>query len=125
MYIQHKLVILEETTKKLSLIQKTADLLSEDLQVETTLQGIDQMKVLQSTVQKIVEDMLVNDLQGFFNMVYRLDVGEEQVRNKLATCELSQASDEIAVLIIEREMKKVASRQKYQSQEQTDDPEAW
>ena len=72
-----------------------------------------------------MENLLVNDLQGFFNMVYRLDVGEAIVREKLATCELSRASKEIAALIIKREVKKVESREKYSFKVENDDPEAW
>lgn len=122
----------------MSLIYKTAELLVEDLQVESGIDAFgieffedslqskdDGIELLTEKVQKIVENLLVNDLQGFFNMVYRLDVGEAIVREKLATCELSQASKEIAVLIIEREVRKVESRQKYSFKTEKDDPEAW
>lgn len=67
-------------------------------------------------VSKIVEEMMERNPGGFFNMLYIMDVDEQLIRNVLrGEEEETQPSVAIAQIIIEREWRKVESREKYRN----------
>ena len=57
-----------------------------------------------------IQILLDHDFQKLLNMLYRIDVNEQKATEALADLNPSM---KLAELIIEREMKKVASRKKY------------
>jgi hypothetical protein len=65
----------------------------------------------QEILAKLVRHLLDNDFERLLNGLYRIDVSEEKV--KLAMASSGDLAEEIAMLIIEREMQKVETRREY------------
>lgn len=70
-----------------------------------------------STIEKLtlwlsgeIQVLIDRDFQGLLNILYRIDVSEDKAKLAFTT---SNPADEIAKLIIERELQKVATREKY------------
>jgi len=63
-------------------------------------------------VMRVVEDLLERDFKTLINVLYRIDVSEEQLKKVLA-----EASDDPAAIItdmiLKRELQKVETRRKY------------
>ena len=60
---------------------------------------------------KVIAHLLDNDFERLLNGLYRIDVSEVKVQMALTLGKNS--AEEIASLIIERELQKVATRQRY------------
>jgi len=67
----------------------------------------------QKMLAKVIRHLLDNDFELLLNGLYRIDVNEEKV--KLAMASEGDVAEQIAFLIIEREMQKVVTREKYRS----------
>lgn len=72
-----------------------------------------------STIEKLINwltgeirILIDRDFQKLMNILYRIDVNEEKTKMAFAT---NDPANEIAKLIIERELQKVESRKKYKS----------
>ncbi len=63
-------------------------------------------------IMRVVEDLLAKDFQQLVNVLYRIDVSEEKLKEALATSVDNPASV-ITKMIIERELLKVEFRKKY------------
>lgn len=63
-------------------------------------------------IMRVVEDLLAKDFQELVNVLYRIDVSEEKLKEALATSVDNPASI-ITKMIIERELLKVEFRKKY------------
>ena len=66
-------------------------------------------------IMRVVEDLLAKDFQQLVNVLYRIDVSEEKLKQALALSTDNPASV-ITKMIIERELLKVEFRKKYSSQ---------
>ena len=66
---------------------------------------------LQEILAKLIRHLLNNDFERLLNGLYRIDVSEEKVKTAMASQD--DVADNIALLIIEREMQKVVTREKY------------
>lgn len=60
-----------------------------------------------------IEDLINNNFDKLVHILYRIDVSENKLRSVLAKSSGSESSNLIAQLIIEREMEKIATREKY------------
>ena len=65
-------------------------------------------------IMRVVEDLLAKDFKHLINVLYRIDVSEEKLKEALAESTDNPASI-ITKMIIERELQKVATRKKYSS----------
>ena len=65
---------------------------------------------LQEWLAREISILLDRDFQHLLNVLYRIDVSEEKVKQAFAA---KYPAFEIAGLIIERELKKVETRKKY------------
>ncbi len=74
---------------------------------------LDQLKI---QLAERVLDLLKNDHTRLFNILYRIDVKEEFVNEALKTTFLNEAADNLAELIIQRQIQKIRTRQNYSSQ---------
>ena len=63
-------------------------------------------------VMRVVEDLLARDFNALLNVLYRIDVSEEQLKKVLALGNEDPASV-ITDMILKRELKKVETRRKY------------
>ena len=78
---------------------------------------LEQLKI--QLADKIL-DLLKNDHTRLFNILYRIDVKEEFVNEALKTTFLNEAADNLAELIIQRQIQKIQSRQNYSRQKSND-----
>ena len=60
-----------------------------------------------------IEVMIDNNFQGLLNMLYRIDVDENKVKMAFSA---SEPADELAMLVIDRELQKAALRKKYRGE---------
>lgn len=65
----------------------------------------------QQVLAKVIRHLLDNDFERLLNGLYRIDVSEEKVKAAMAT--QGGVADKIALLIIEREMQKVVTREQH------------
>ena len=65
----------------------------------------------QQMLTEVIRHLLENDFERLLNGLYRIDVDEEKVKQAMASEE--DVAAQIASLIIEREMQKVVTREKY------------
>ena len=60
-----------------------------------------------------ISRMMDQDFQNLLNILYRIDVSEESTKVALAS---DRPADELAKLIVERELQKVETRKRYRSE---------
>lgn len=65
-------------------------------------------------IMRVVEDLMTKDFNQLINVLYRIDVSEEKLKEALALTNDNPASI-IAKMILERELQKVETRKKYSS----------
>lgn len=84
--------------------------LEEDREIEEAKIGFDWLVGYLTTA---VRQLLDTDLNGLLNALYRIDVGEEKVKELLHTSTSEDIARNIAIAIIEREKQKVVTRQQF------------
>lgn len=93
-------------------IAELAQLSSRDLAVPSPLQdNMLNIDTFRSWLTLVMEDLLQRDFQQLVNALYRIDVDETRAREAFAT--EGNVAEKLADLVIERELKKVLTRQKY------------
>jgi hypothetical protein len=73
----------------------------------------------------LIEQLLQNDFPRLINILYRLDVDEQQLKNELKNNLQTNASQVIAKLIVERQIQKLATRKNLDKREDIPDHEKW
>jgi hypothetical protein len=86
-------------------------LANKDFNLEIPSSEITTAEDFQRILTKLIRHLLDNDFERLLNGLYRIDVSEEKVKLAMATTD--DVAEKIALLIIEREMQKVATREKY------------
>ena len=66
-----------------------------------------------SRLSNLINNLLDSDIQGLLSLLYRIDVSEQKVKTILATANPSKMAEQIAALIIERQIQKIITRRKY------------
>lgn len=94
-------------------------------QEDAELNTVDGLDVLRKQIKRTVLYWLDYDLEMLYNVLYRLDVGEQKVRNCLDNSQPTELADDLTELILEREQQKLLTRLKYREEIDKDDPEAW
>ena len=88
-------------------------LANKDFNLEIATSAVSTLDDFQQILTKLIRHLLDNDFENLINGLYRIDVSEEKV--KLAMSSTADVAEQIAMLIIEREMQKVVTREKYRS----------
>ena len=70
-------------------------------------------------IEELVTELVNHDFERLLLMLYRLDVSEQKVKQAIDTAGPTNASRNIAKLILDREKEKAVSREQYK----TDNPE--
>ena len=86
-------------------------LANKDFNLDIPSTAVSTAEDFQQILAKLVRHLLDNDFERLLNGLYRIDVSEEKVKVAMATTD--DVAENIALLIIEREMQKVATREKY------------
>jgi hypothetical protein len=95
------------------------------LQNELSLELYDRLneKELQLRVQEKVNELIVHDFGKLVNILYRIDVSEQKLKQVLQSNDNKDAAAIIAGLIIERQIEKIKSRRDTKHFDNTDDTE--
>lgn len=105
--------------------QMTQDLsASLDIQVGTD----EQWEKLKHIISAKVSELMAKNPEQLMQLLYRLDVSERKVANVLQKNLLDSAADDIAELILDRQLEKIETRRLYKSyadNKQDDDAERW
>jgi hypothetical protein len=97
------------------LIEQSLQLIQKDLPIEGEFSLPYTLNDLEDYLTKEIKQMLDHDFNGLLNAFYRIDLNESQVNELLSTAEPFQLPRELARLVIERQMKKVITRQAFRS----------
>ena len=95
------------------------------LQKELSLELYDQLneRELQLRVQEKVNELIEHDFGKLVNILYRVDVSEQKLKQLLQSNAGQDAAAIIAALIIERQMEKIKSRRDTRHFNNPDDTE--
>ncbi len=85
---------------------------SQGIAEQNKLSNEDYSKI-KSRLSTLISNLLDSDLQGLLSLLYRIDVSEQKVKAILATANTGEIAEQIAALIIERQIQKVISRRAY------------
>lgn len=91
-------------------VEITQNLVIKDLNIEEPGLVFSNLEKLESWLTGEVGLLIDQDFQRLMNILYRIDINEQKTKMALTQ---SNPAKEIAKLIIERELQKVASREKY------------
>ena len=86
-------------------------LANKDFDLELPASEISTSEDFQKVLANVIQHLLDNEFERLINGLYRIDVSEEKVKHAMASGE--DIAGKIASLIIEREMQKVVTREKY------------
>ncbi len=97
-------------------LQTGLTLIRKDFNLDASELAIPESELSRETVLKklsyLVAYLMEKDFSRLLQVLYRIDVSEEKLKAALAVREQSP-SDIIAVMILDRELQKVATRKKY------------
>lgn len=101
--------------------------------IQQELQGILGLEPTQSyTLQELkemlakhVNHLLQTNFEQLVNLLYRIDISEKNLKALLAQNPQQDAGDIIAVLIIERQLQKMKSREQYKTKDDFEGEEKW
>jgi hypothetical protein len=74
---------------------------------------------------KAINDLILHDFDQLIYLLYRLDIPEAKLKSLLAEHPQEDAAKMIAALIIERQLQKQQSREKYKQQDDIPEDERW
>lgn len=98
-------------------ITDTAIDIFERFEIELSADGLQQQDdpfdELRSILAQKIRYLIDRDIDKLKQALYRIDVNEQQVKHVLAESPLDEAVDEIAAMIINRQLEKVKTRKKY------------
>ncbi|WP_299106667.1 hypothetical protein [uncultured Tenacibaculum sp.] len=69
---------------------------------------------LKNRLQETVKNLLLNDSEGYYNLLYRIDVSEATLKN-INTSNMDDYSEEVTFLILKRIWQKVYYKNKFSS----------
>lgn len=83
------------------------------------------LQELKELLAKHVNNLLQTNFEQLVNLLYRIDVSEKNLKALLAQNPKQDAGDIIAVLIIERQLQKIKSRQQFKTDADFEGEEKW
>lgn len=84
-----------------------------NLEEENNAVFANNLEELKSKLEKIIAYLLDNEFERLLNAMYRLDINEDKFKEAFAFSGSQGISSRIAELIIEREIQKVETRNRY------------
>ncbi|HZH96565.1 MAG TPA: hypothetical protein VEY06_11800 [Flavisolibacter sp.] len=101
-----------------------------DLQIENTLPKLhlltgEERKTFEQALAVYVNGLIQNRFNQLVQLLYQLDVDEQQLRTLLTTYEKENAGSIIAELIIKRQLEKLESRKKQTPREDIPEEDRW
>ena len=95
--------------------QEVKELLQVDLRIPDNQNSLVSVSLnqLREEIKRIVADMINSDFERLLNAMYRLDINEVKFREVISGLHGNDVSGILADMIIDRELKKIETRQKY------------
>ncbi len=97
-------------------LQSSTELIIRDFRLEpealTVRDGEASYSALIERLVKVVDHLISTDFNKLLNILYRIDVSEEKLKDALSN-NTENTSEIIAQMIFERELQKVETRKKY------------
>jgi len=92
----------------------TQQLIKKDLVLDDELPDtVADIEDLKQQLIPIINHLLDKDLNRLLTALYRIDVSEQKVKKIISTGNPEKMADNIAQMVIDREMQKVITRRKY------------
>ncbi|WP_348727173.1 hypothetical protein [Tenacibaculum sp. 190130A14a] len=91
-------------------LNKDFELVSLDIAFDTESTPLE----LKNTLQETVKNLLLNDSDGYYNLLYRIDVSETIIKS-IDTSSMDNYSEEVTFLILKRVWQKVYYKNKFSS----------
>ena len=88
------------------------------------INSIDEEK-LKEWLSERISYLLEYDFQCLLQVLYRVDINEEELRQSIASMSNLDSVTIICDMIIKREKSKIVSRKRYKSNHRADDVESW
>tara|TARA_B100000683_G_scaffold258021_1_gene280205 strand:+ start:380 stop:712 length:333 start_codon:yes stop_codon:yes gene_type:complete len=88
------------------------------------INSIDEEK-LKEWLSERISFLLEYDFQCLLQVLYRVDINEEELRQSIASMSNLDSVAIICDMIIKREKSKIVSRKRYKSNHRADDVESW
>ena len=82
------------------------------------------LDILISLLSERIGQLLDQDVQGLILLLYRLDIAENKVRQILSPGTKDPARD-LATLILQRQLEKIKSREKYSTDQDIPEEDRW
>jgi hypothetical protein len=80
---------------------------------------------IKEKLTKHISYLITNNFQELINLLYRIDVNENKLRDLLKENSDADAANVIADLIIERQLQKIETRNKFKTKHNQSDEEKW
>ena len=97
--------------------------INKEFNLEIREKDFDQLKLVLS---EEINRLILNDLPKLINLLYRIDISEARLKQMLLENSDQEAGKIMADLIIERQMKKIKTREEFKSPSaDTDENEKW
>jgi len=95
-------------TQTIQQLNKDFQLANIDKSFSVLIEPID----LKKELNKFIKNLLINNYDGYLNLLYRIDVSEKELR-KISDKMLTETIEEISFLILKREFQKVMLKKRY------------
>jgi len=87
--------------------------------------GQEPLAPLRQKLTELINELIQRDFNSLIQLLYRIDVNERKLKQLLKDSPHTDAAELIAELIIERQLQKIESRNRFNSQEKTDPDHGW
>ncbi len=84
-----------------------------------------QDKNTRSRLVEYINNLIIDDFEGLINILYRIDINEEKLKDMLRQSPDTETANIIADLIINRQIQKLRARQLFTDFKDIPDDEKW
>ncbi len=109
---------IQASLQNIDLLQQTVEQLKKDfdlfgITIRFSGNRFSAYQELFTQIQPHIEQLMTKDYQRFMNVLYRIDISERQLKQRLSENTAEGTSEIISELIIKRELQKVVIRNYY------------
>lgn len=117
---------MDNTEKTALILRNTSILVQKDLEVEGIPEEVSEQALL-DFLERFIKDLLDNNMERLFYVLYRLDINEQKAHQALSPYSEEPPHQALAMLIYKREQQKATTRLEYSSYdyEEDDEVEKW
>jgi hypothetical protein len=94
-------------------------------ELAVTIQPGSAWKEMEKILSEYIEDLIQRDFDKLVSLLYRIDVSESRLRKVLAENTGVHTSELVSQMIIERQLQKIESREKFKAGGAENDEEKW